>query len=80
MTILAVRGGGKNLVIDRNFIVKNENLKILTKTHFIYLKRKLKTCRIQIQVEKVYFFLKKPFGVVTEFFFFSIFQNFQSFF
>ena len=42
MIILAVRGRGKNLVMDRNSIVKNENLKILTKTHVMYLKRKLR--------------------------------------
>ena len=59
MTILAVRGGGKNMVIDRHFIVKNENLKIFTKSHVIYLKRKLRTFRIQIQAEKVQFFLNK---------------------
>ena len=59
MIILAVRGRGKNLVIDRNSIVKNENLKILTKTHVIYLKRKLRTCKMQIQVEKVWFVTKK---------------------
>ena len=53
MIILAMRGRGKNLVIDRNSIVKNENLKIFTKTHVIYLKRKLRTCKMQIQVEKV---------------------------
>ena len=53
MILLAVRGCGKNLVIDRNSIVKSEILKILTKTHVIYLKRKLRTYKIQIQVEKV---------------------------
>ena len=58
MIILAVRGRRKNLVIDRNSIVKNENLKILTKTHVIYLKRKLRTFRIQIQAEKLWFFAK----------------------
>ena len=58
MIILAMRGQGKNLVIDRNSIVKSEILKILTKTHVIYLKRKLRTSRIQIQAEKVQFFAK----------------------
>ena len=48
MIIFAVRGHGKNLVIDRNSIVKNENLKIFTKTHVIYIKRKLRTCKLQI--------------------------------
>ena len=51
--ILAVRGRGKNLVIDRNSIVKNENLKNLTKIHVIPLKRKLRRSRMQIQVERV---------------------------
>ena len=59
MITLAMRGHGKNLVIDRNSIVKNENLKIFTKTHVIYLKRKLRTCKMQIQVEKVWFVTKK---------------------
>ena len=62
--------------------LKNENLKILSKTNVIYLKRKLKTCRIQIQVEIVSFFGKEtnnfifliffpkggPFGIETFFF------------
>ena len=59
MIILAVRGRGKNLVIDRNSIVKIENLKNFTKTHVIYLKRKLRTYKMQIQVEKVWFVTKK---------------------
>ena len=59
MIILAVRGRGKNLVIDRNSIVKNENFEIFTKTHVIYIKRKLRTCKMQIQVEKVWFVTKK---------------------
>ena len=41
--IFAVIGPGMKLVIDGNFLAeKNENLKIL-------IKRKLTTCRIQIQ-------------------------------
>ena len=69
-------------------------MKILRKTDVIYLKRKLRTCRIQIQVEIVYFFIKKqkilifsiffpkggPFGVKTVKIFFSIFKNFITFF
>ena len=92
MIILAVRGRRKNLVIDRNSIVKNENLKIFTKTHVIYLKRKLRTCKMQIQVEKVWFVTKKmekfnfefffskggPFDVKTVKNIFSIFQKFQN--
>ena len=94
MIILAVRGRGKNLVIDRNSIVKNENLKILTKTHVIYIKRKLRTCKMQIQVEKVWFVTKKmekfnfekkiskggPFDVGTVEKFFICFSKFQNFF
>ena len=53
MIFLAMRGCRKNLVVDRNFIVKNEKLQILTKTHVIYIKRKLRTYKMQIQVEKV---------------------------
>ena len=54
------RSSGKNLVIDKNSIVKSEILKILTKkTPVIYLKRKLRTCRIQIQVEEVEFVTEK---------------------
>ena len=34
-------------------------MKILTKTHVIYLKRKLRTRKIQIQVEKVCFVTEK---------------------
>ena len=37
-------------------------MKILSKTDVIYLKRKLRTCRIQIQVEIVWFFGKKQKG------------------
>ena len=59
MIILVVRGRRKNLVIDRNSIVKIENLKNFTKTHVIYLKRKLRTYKMQIQVEKVWFVTKK---------------------
>ena len=59
MIFLAVGGCKKNLVIDKNSTVKNEKLKILTKTHVIYLKRKLRTCKMQIQVEKVWFVTKK---------------------
>ena len=35
-------------------------LKIFCKTYVIYIKRKLRTCRIQIQDEKVWFFEKNP--------------------
>ena len=58
MIILALRGQRKNLVINRNSIVKKWKFEKLSKTNFIYLKRKLRTCRIQIQVEKVWFVTK----------------------
>ena len=54
MTNFAARGGGMKMVIDVNFIAKkNEKYKILRKIYVMYIKRKLKTCRIHIQVEKV---------------------------
>ena len=54
MTIFAARGLRMKVVIDGNFIAKNnEKLKKLSKTDIMYLKRKLRTCRIQIQDEKV---------------------------
>ena len=73
---------------------KSSKFQILSYKSVMYLKRKLRTCRIQIQVEKVWFFGKKPkfldfwiffpkggpFGVETVNFFFSIFQNFITLF
>ena len=54
MTISAARGQGMTMVICKNFIdEKNKNFKSLTKTYIIYIKRKLKTCRNQIYIEKV---------------------------
>ena len=54
MTIFAARGLRMKVVMDGNFIAKNnENLKKLSKIDFLYLKKKLRTCRIQIQVEIV---------------------------
>ena len=58
--IFAALGPGMKLVIDKNFLAKkNENLKFFCKTYVIYIKRKLRTCRIQIQEEKVWFMFKK---------------------
>ena len=55
--IFAAMGPGMKLVIDGNFLAeKSENLKIFFKTYVIYIKRKLRTCRIQIQEEKAWFF------------------------
>ena len=52
-------------------------MKILTKTHVIYLKRKIRICKIQILVEKVWFVLKKLKNIILKIFFskliFSIF-------
>ena len=54
MIAFATRGQRMKVVLDGKFIAKkNENLKILSKIDVIYLKRKLRTCRIQIQVEIV---------------------------
>ena len=95
MTIFAARGLRMKVVIDGNFIAKNnENLKKMSKIDIMYLKRKLRSCRIQIQVEIVRFFGKEtksfiffnffpkggPFGVKTVKIFFSIFQDFIIFF
>ena len=69
-------------------------MKILRKTDIIYLKRKLRTCRIQIQVEIVWFFGKEtknfifsiffpkggPFGVETVKMVFFNFSKFHNFF
>ena len=52
--IFAAMGPGMKLVIANKFFAeKNENLKIFCKTYVIYIKRKLRTCRIHIQEEKV---------------------------
>ena len=54
MTIFAARGLRMKVVIDGNFIAKNnEHLTKLSKTDIMYLKGKLRTRRIQIQVEIV---------------------------
>ena len=58
MIILAVRGQGKNLVIYRNFVVKKQKLENIDQNSYIYLKRKLRICRIQIQKEKIFFYPK----------------------
>ena len=58
--IFAAIGPGMKLVIAEIFSAKkNENLKFFCKTYVIYIKRKLRTCRIQIQEEKVDSFAKK---------------------
>ena len=91
MIIFAAMGPGMKLVIDGNFLAeKNENLKFFCKTYVIYIKRKLRTCRIQIQEEKVWFLFKKEKKYIflnffwcqngQKKFFFRFFQNFQLFF
>ena len=89
--IFAAIGPGMKLVIAENFSAKkNENLKFFCKTYVIYIKRKLRTCGIQIQEEKVWFMskkLKKNFFSIfflcqngQKIFFFSIFSKFSNFF
>ena len=54
MIIFAAMGPGMKLVINGNFLAeKNENLKFFCKSYVIYIKRKLRTSKIQIQIEKV---------------------------
>ena len=54
MTIFVARGQGMKLIMNGKSIPKKMKiLKILSKTHVMYLKRKFKTCKNQIQVEKV---------------------------
>ena len=88
--IFAAMGPGMKLVIDGNFLAeKNENLKFFCKTYVIYIKRKLRTCRIQIQEEKVWFLFKKEKKIFFWIFsdvrtvkkiFFFIFSKFSTFF
>ena len=59
MIILAVRGRGKNLVIDRNSIVKNENLKILTKTQLYTSKESSEHVKCRFRLKKYDLLLKK---------------------
>ena len=87
---LAARGRWIRVVIDKkSYSKKIENSKILSKMYVMSIKRKLWTCRIQIQIEKVWFwkpsfirfftFLFK--GVsVQNFFFFLIFKIFKNIF
>ena len=89
--IFAAMGPGMKLVIAENFSAKkNENLKFFCKTYVIYIKRKLRTCRIQIQEEKVCFILEKLKKKIFDFFscvrtvkkifFFDFFKIFKIFF
>ena len=61
------------MVGDEKFSRKKKSkLKILSYINVIYLKRKLRTCTIQIQVEKVQIPAKKIFFLI-----FSIFASFS---
>ena len=51
MTIFVTRGQGMKLIMNGKSIAKK--MKILSKTHVMYLQRKPKTCKNQIQAEKV---------------------------
>ena len=54
MTIFVAKGQGMKLIMNGKSILKEMIiLKILSKTYVMYLKRKPKTCKNQIQVEKV---------------------------
>ena len=90
MTIFAARGQGFKLVNDGNLIARNWKIENFEQNLCYVAQKKLRTCRIQIQVEKVWIFEKKtsfwiflnyfpkggPFGVKMVNFYFSIFQNF----
>ena len=52
-TIFAARGLRIKVIINGNFITKNNESLKLSKKDIMYLKRKLRTCKIQIQVEIV---------------------------
>ena len=83
MTIFVARGQGMKLIMNGKSIAKKMKiLKILSKTHVMYLKRKPKTCKNQIQVEKVWFFWKNQFFrlwcLKGKNFLFLIFRNFQN--
>ena len=91
MIFFAAGGWGIKLVIDENLIAKKLKIwKFWTKHMLFTSKKKQRTHRIQIQVEKVWFFGKKSFLKIflTFFDFFwswnwkyvSIFQNFQKIF
>ena len=92
MIFFAAGGWGIKLVIDGNLIAKKLKIwKFWTKHMLFTSKKKQRTHRIQIQVEKVWFFGKKSFlkifltfliffGVGIENMYFSIFQNFQKIF
>ena len=59
MTILAVRGGEKNSVIDKNPVVKKWKFENFDQNSCYIPQKKLRTCRIQIQVEEVEFVTEK---------------------
>ena len=60
LSIFKARGPGMKLINDRNLKAKKMKIWIkFWKIYVIYIKRKLRTCRIQIQDEKVWFFEEK---------------------
>ena len=92
MIILAMRGQGKNLVIDKNSIIKKWKFENFYQ-NICYIHQN--KSEIQIQIEKVWFVTKKMEKIYFEIFFFkggtlwcrngrnfffSVFQNFKNFF
>ena len=59
MTIFAARGQGIELVNDGNFMAKKGKIENFEQNLCYVAQKKLKTCRIQIQVEKIRIFEKK---------------------
>ena len=94
MTILTSRGQRMKVVIDEDFIAKKWKFENFEQNKCYLHQKKLRTFRIQIQIEiewlfgketKIFIFLifspkGGPFGVKTVNFYFSIFQNFIFFF
>ena len=88
--IFAAMGPGMKLVIDKTFLAKKRKFEIFCKTYAIYINRRLRTCRIQIHKEKVWFVFKKekksiffdffPMSERSKKFFFSIFSKISTFF
>ena len=88
--IFAAMEPGMKFIIDGNFSAKKMKIwNSFCKTYVLYIKKKLRTCRIQIQEEKVWFLFKKDKKMYFfEFFlmseqskkiFFWFFQNFNFF-
>ena len=92
MTILTSRGQRMKVVIDEDFIAKKWKFENFEQNKCYLHQKKLRTFRIQIQIEIEWLFGKEtkiflifspkggPFGVKTVDFYFSIFQSFIIFF